>query len=295
MMSILNKQLNREELATLDLFLQGALAPLEGYLTREDHVSVIKGCRLANGYLWPMPFSLQLSPAEKLQVQLSGRIALLDNEQRIIAEVNASTLYRLPPDIAKQAGKSADSWYAGGNIQPQAKVLHSTFNRIRHNTDSLHTKLQDNNWQQVIALHTSAKMNSQDMQQACHWLKQHSNNNGDGGILLQVSADDAPDLPQNMRQLRANIRCNAAKQVNLSVLPVLPELSPERQLILQARIAKNYGATGFIPGSAVPRSHQQLLLKHRDELGLELLLSKRSQFAQPQCTANAQAELSIAA
>ena len=76
-MSILNKTLAQEALNTLDLFLNGALKPLQGYLDRDDHISVLTNNRLANGFLWPLPLALELNAAEKLQAQLTGRIALL--------------------------------------------------------------------------------------------------------------------------------------------------------------------------------------------------------------------------
>lgn len=271
-MSILNKQLNRAALATLDLFLQGALAPLNGYLNREDHLSVLRENRLANGYLWPLAFTLELSAAEKRQAQLLGRIALMDEEQRTIAELDIEDIYRLPADSS--AVQEQAHWYAAGKIKAISKVLHPAFNRIRHNTGAMQHKLQGNIWQHIIATHITGGMNRNDMLQACTWPQEHGQHSG--GILLQVSATDNPQLHEQMRELRSNIRCNAAKQIILSLLPATPELGVTQQLLLQARIAKNYGATAFLISSSVPTSVRKSLLRYRDELGLDLIPARHS-------------------
>ncbi len=95
-MSILHKIVNPSDISTLELLLNGAFAPLHGYLNQDDHSSVLRRNRLANGTLWPLPLALALTPAEKREAQLSGRIVLVDGlERRAIAEVAGRQL--LPP------------------------------------------------------------------------------------------------------------------------------------------------------------------------------------------------------
>ncbi|MEZ5536293.1 MAG: hypothetical protein R3F02_11800 [Thiolinea sp.] len=277
-MSILNKPLSQEALNTLDLFLTGALKPLQGYLDRDDHISVLTNNRLANGFLWPLPLALELNAAEKLQAQLTGRIALLDDEQRVLAEVSVDSLYRLPEELAVQSGKDPASWYAAGSIKPAGKVLHPAFNSIRHQAPELGQKLRSEGWKSIIAVHTSSELDTEEMQQACQWLKASPEQSG--GVLLQIDAQDHdPALHANMREVRSQVRCNAAKQVKLNLLPKVGNLEPARCLLLKALIARNFGATGFLISANAPRSAQRWLLQHRDEIGLELIPSKRSRFA----------------
>lgn len=273
-MTILHKTLHGDALSALDLFLNGALAPLSGYLDRDDHISVLDRNRLQNGYLWSLPFALPLSTTEKLQAQLSGRIALLDEHQRLLAEVSVTDLYRLP---AALAGAGEDKvWYATGNITPAAKVLHPTFNRLRHNVAELRTTFGQFAWQSVIAVHAAPAIDTEDMYQACQWLKASSGQAG--GILLQISAAaDGTDLSRQMQETRAQVRCNAAKQVKISLLPQISNLSEQQQLLLQVRIARNYGATGFLLSRTVSPQAQRWLLQHQDETGLEIIPAKRSQ------------------
>jgi sulfate adenylyltransferase len=274
-MSILNKTLSKQTLATLDLFLSGALKPLAGYLDRDDHISVLTNNRLANGFLWPLPLALELSAAEKLQAQLTGRIALLDEEQRVLAEVRVDSTYRLPEELAVQTGKDPSAWYVAGAIQAAAKVLHPAFNSIRHKAPALGRKLRNNGWQSIIAVHADKTLNTAEMHQACEWLK--ASPEQEGGVLLQIDANDHdPALHSQMREIRSQVRCNAAKQVKLNLLPEIGGLDATRCLLLKALIARNFGATGFLISAAAPRSAQRWLLQHRDEIGLELIPARRS-------------------
>lgn len=273
-MSILNKTLDHTQLATLDLLLNGAFAPLAGYLNQADHIQVLQEGRLANGYLWPLPLALPLTPAEKRAAQIAGRIALLDHEQRVIAEVKVEQVYRLPADIAALTNATADTWYVAGKVEARNKVLHPAFNRIRHTVPTLRSSLDGQGWKSVVAVHAAPTLNIADMQQACDWLKQTAASGtwGNGGMLVQISADEHnSDFHSQIRSLRANIRCNAAKQIKLSLLPAISDLSAERTLLLQALIARNYGATGFVVGIDVERAALRYLLQCRDEIGLDII------------------------
>nr|CAA6830648.1 MAG: ATP-sulfurylase [uncultured Thiotrichaceae bacterium] len=274
-MTILNKSLSEKSLATLDLFLSGALAPLEGYLDLDDHINVLTNHRLANGFLWPLAFSLELTVAEKLQAQLTGRIALLGDEDRMLAEVKVSSVYRLPKEVAEAAGKDPQTWYASGTVAATGKVLHPAFNSIRHHAPALGKQLRGSGWKSIIAVHAAEELNTGEMKQACEWLK--SSPDKVGGVLLQIDADDRdPALHQQMREIRSQVRCNAAKQIKLNLLPEIEELDSVRRVLLQALIARNFGATGFLISPATPRLTQRWLLQHQDEIGLELILVKRS-------------------
>ncbi|CAA6822973.1 MAG: ATP-sulfurylase, partial [uncultured Thiotrichaceae bacterium] len=201
-MSTLNKTLSLQNLSTLDLFLSGALAPLTGYLDRDDHISVLTNSRLANGFLWPLALSLELSVAEKLQAQLTGRIALLDDENRMVAEVKVDSIYRLPQELAEASGKNPTAWYASGSISSAGKVLHPAFNSIRHRAPALGQKLRGNGWKSIIAVHATEALNTAEMKQACEWLK--ASPDKVGGVLLQIDANDRdPALHRQMREIRS--------------------------------------------------------------------------------------------
>lgn len=284
-MSILHKILNAHEISTLELLLNGAFAPLKGYLHQADHVSVLRNNRLASGYLWPLPLALPLTAAEKREAQLSGRIVLVDAaERRAIAEVAVDSFYRLPAEVAALAqeldpSRPRDSWYASGTVQPLQKILHPAFNSIRFNVPTLRQQLQE--WDSIVAVPASPQLDAADLQQACEWL--NASNIG-GGLLVQVAADEtSADFHDQMRQLRSQAKCQAARQVKLSLLPCVDGLGEKRCLLLQALVSRNYGATGFVVSRHFSKETRLWLLQFRDEIGLDIIsgLLKRERPAKP--------------
>src|SRR5436853_167352 len=53
--------LTRRQLCDLELLLNGAFSPLDGFLTRRDYESICAHRRLASGVLWPIPIVLDIT------------------------------------------------------------------------------------------------------------------------------------------------------------------------------------------------------------------------------------------
>lgn len=285
-MSILHKILSHSEISTLELLLNGALAPLTGYLDQADHSNVLRNNRLANGYLWPLPLALSLTPAEKREAQLSGRIVLVDEtERRAVAELAVESFYRLPADVIELAQKfdpnrTDDTWYVSGTVQPLQKILHPAFNSIRFNVPTLRQHLQG--WDSIVAVQATPELDEADLQQACEWLTASEIG---GGLLVQVGADESlPDFHAQMRKLRGQAKCHAARQVKLSLLPCVKGLGEKRCLLLQALVSRNYGATGFVVSSHVSKEARRWLQQYRDEVGLDIISGSTRREPVPQKT-----------
>ena len=54
--------LTARQICDLELLLNGAFSPLEGFLTRADYERVLTDMRLDSGVLWPIPVTLDVSP-----------------------------------------------------------------------------------------------------------------------------------------------------------------------------------------------------------------------------------------
>ncbi|MBT8087659.1 MAG: adenylyltransferase, partial [Gammaproteobacteria bacterium] len=77
--------LTERQLCDIELLLNGAFSPLEGFLNRDDYDAVVGGMRLADGTLWPMPITLDVSAAFAEGLSEGDKIALRDLEGVIIA------------------------------------------------------------------------------------------------------------------------------------------------------------------------------------------------------------------
>ena len=77
--------LTERQLCDIELILNGAFSPLEGFLTREEYEGVLEKMRLPSGLLWPVPITLDVSPAFADEISKGETIALRDGEGVIIS------------------------------------------------------------------------------------------------------------------------------------------------------------------------------------------------------------------
>jgi ATP sulfurylase len=50
--------LTERQLCDIELLLNGAFSPLDGFLNKDDYETVVGGMRLTSGVLWPIPITL---------------------------------------------------------------------------------------------------------------------------------------------------------------------------------------------------------------------------------------------
>jgi len=70
--------LDARELADLELIATGAASPLTGFLGSADYESVLQDLRLADGTVWPLPFTLAVSSETRALLDAGGAAALHD-------------------------------------------------------------------------------------------------------------------------------------------------------------------------------------------------------------------------
>ena len=75
---ILSWTLTERQLCDLELLVNGAFAPLTGFMTKADYDLVVSDMRLQSGELWPLPITLDVNVdfAEKIKKHLPNNIHL---------------------------------------------------------------------------------------------------------------------------------------------------------------------------------------------------------------------------
>ncbi len=125
--------LTARQLCDLELLLTGGFSPLRGFMTRADYEGVCHNMRLANGTLWPMPITLDVTEefAKKLTPGTS-KVALRDPEGVMLAVLNVEEVWQ--PDRKAEAQavfastsaahpgadyaiNKANPWYVGGTLE----------------------------------------------------------------------------------------------------------------------------------------------------------------------------------
>ena len=93
--------LTDRQLCDLELLLNGAFSPLDGFLGRADYESVLASMRLTNKLVWPIPINLDVSSEFVAGLHEGDRIALRDPEGVLIATMQISD--RWQPDKTHEA------------------------------------------------------------------------------------------------------------------------------------------------------------------------------------------------
>ena len=99
--------LTPRQVCDLELLMNGGFAPLKGFLGREDYDSVVDKMRLADGTLWPMPITLDVSEAFAEGIEEGQDIALRDAEGVILAILSDLATSGAPTRHARPKRSSA--------------------------------------------------------------------------------------------------------------------------------------------------------------------------------------------
>ena len=95
--------LTPRQICDLELLMNGGFYPLKGFLDKGDYDSVVKNMRLADGTLWPIPITLDVSQKFAGTVKTGDKIALRDQEGVILATMTVTD--RWEPNKAREAEK----------------------------------------------------------------------------------------------------------------------------------------------------------------------------------------------
>ncbi len=93
--------LTPRQLCDLELLTSGGFSPLRGFLGRTDYESVRDSMRLADGTLWPIPVTLDVSEEFAEGLAPGTTVALRDAEGVMLAALHVSDVWR--PDVEAEA------------------------------------------------------------------------------------------------------------------------------------------------------------------------------------------------
>ena len=93
--------LTARQLCDLELLLNGGFSPLRGFMNRTDYESVCERMRLADGTLWPMPVTLDVTEELAGSLGRGGSLALRDPEGVMLARLEIDEIWQ--PDLPAEA------------------------------------------------------------------------------------------------------------------------------------------------------------------------------------------------
>ncbi|TQV80236.1 bifunctional sulfate adenylyltransferase/adenylylsulfate kinase [Aliikangiella coralliicola] len=291
--------LSHRQLCDIELLLNGGFSPLEGFLSEVDYDSVVENSRLADGTLWPMPVTLDVSEDFAEALSPGERIALRDEEGVIIALLEVSDKWS--PDKSKEAEavfgtndqlhpavnylfNQAGDVYLGGKLIGLARPSHYDFRGLRDSPKELRAKFEKWGWKKIVAFQTRNPMHRAHQELTFRAAKQVEANL----LIHPVVGMTKPGDVDHFSRVRCyeHVLAEYPEQTTmLSLLPLAMRMGGPREAVWHAIIRKNYGCSHFIVG----RDHagpgkdsngkdfygaydaQELMQEYKDELGIEMV------------------------
>ncbi|NIL99712.1 MAG: bifunctional sulfate adenylyltransferase/adenylylsulfate kinase [Acidobacteria bacterium] len=291
--------LTARQLCDLELLMNGGFSPLTGFLCREDYEAVCDGMRLADGSLWPIPITLDVSEELADALERGQRVALRDPEGLMLAVLHVEEIWK--PDLESEAQRvygttdrkhpavshlleRSHPVYLGGKIDGIQLPLHYDFRNRRHTPAEVRAEFERLGWLKVVAFQTRNPMH-----RAHHELTLRAAKEVEGNLLIHpvVGMTKPGDLDHYTRvhcyeAIRSRYPLNT---MMLSLLPLAMRMGGPREAVWHAIIRKNYGCTHFIVGrdhagpgvdSAGepfygPYDAQELMREHEQELGVAMV------------------------
>ena len=288
--------LNQRQLCDLELLLNGAFSPLQGFLGRADYDRVLGEMRLADGTLWPMPIVLDVDEAFAAGLPDNAQISLTDTQGTPLAVLHVEDVYfpdhiaearqvfgttdRTHPGVAELLERTG-SVYLGGRVEGIQAPAHYDFSALRHSPRELRDWFRQHGWQRIVAFQTRNPMHRAHRELTLRAAEQVG-----AKLLIQPSVGRTKpgdvDHYTRVRCYRALLAHYPQDHATLSLLPLAMRMGGPREALWHAIIRKNYGASHFIvgrdhagPGKDAqgrpfyePYAAQHLLAEYQDELGI---------------------------
>ncbi|MBW8753460.1 MAG: bifunctional sulfate adenylyltransferase/adenylylsulfate kinase [Sphingomonadales bacterium] len=306
--------LTPRQMCDVEMLLGGGFSPLEGFMTRADYDSVVERMRLADGLLWPIPVTLDVSQAFAETVGEGETIALRDREGVLIAtmlvsdkwlpdrRLEAMEVLGTTDDLHPEADRlfhQAGPVYLGGKLRGVQAPVHFDYTHQRHTPQELRDLFAKWSWRKVVAFQTRNPLH-----RAHQELTFRAAREAEANLLLHpvVGMTKPGDIDYFTR-----VRCYEKllshypdQTTALSLLPLAMRMAGPREAVWHGIIRKNYGCTHFIigrdhagPGKNAqgrdfydPYAAQVLFREHEAELDIALVpfqqmvyVQERAQYA----------------
>jgi sulfate adenylyltransferase len=294
-------ELTPRQICDLELLMNGAFAPLDGFLDRAATAAVCERMRLPGGALWPLPVNLDVTSAVAESASRAGSLVLRDPEglplavQRVAevwehdrpteAEAVYGTLDPTHPGVHHLLHRT-NNLAVGGPLEGLRMPPHYDFVELRETPAATRADIGRRGWQRVVAFQTRNPMH-----RAHFELTVRAAAAAGAGLLLHpvVGMTRPGDLDHytRVRCYQALLPRYAAAGVDakLALLPLAMRMAGPREALLHALVRRNHGCTHFIvgrdhagPGAGGsgrafygPYDAQDLVRRHEAELGLEMV------------------------
>ena len=246
----------------LELLMNGGFAPLTGFLNRADYDGVVADMRLADGTLWPMPITLDVSQSFADDLAPGTDVALRDAEGVILAVLTVGDVWSPDKSVEAAAVFGADDSahpavrylhdvagpvYVGGRIRGLTPPMHHDFRARRDTPNELRAQFRKLGWRRVVAFQTRNPLH-----RAHQELTFRAAREAQANLLIHpvVGMTKPGDVDHFTR-----VRCYEAvldkypqSTTTMSLLNLAMRMAGPREAVWHGLIRRNHGCTHMIVG-----------------------------------------------
>ncbi len=291
--------LTERQLCDLELILNGAFSPLDGFLNRDDYQRVLGEMRLGSGLLWPIPVTLDVTEGFADGVKRGEWIALRDREGLLVATMEIQDLWQ--PDKLEEARAvyhceteahpgvdyllhHAHSVYLGGTLRGVEPPVHYDFKLLRDSPSELRGRFRKLGWRKVVAFQTRNPMHRAHQELTFRAAREQEANLLIHPVVGLTRSGDV-DHYTRVRCYERILEKYPEQTTTLSILNLAMRMAGPREALWHGLIRKNFGCTHFIvgrdhagPGKKPdgqpfygPYEAQDLFRKHEKEMDISLV------------------------
>ena len=287
-------QLSERSICDLELLATGAFSPLDRFMGRADHQSVLDKMRLTSGHVFPIPVTLPVEPGQAIQ---EGQdIALRDPKNELLAVMTVEEVYEWDRDeVSTKVFGTTDArhplvaeMHRWGklNISGKLRVLklppRYDFQDLRLTPAQTRARLKEMGHRNVVAFQTRNPLH-----RVHEELTKRAAREVNGALLIHpvVGMTKSGDVDHITRVRTYKVlaeRYYQPDRVLLALLPLAMRMGGPREALWHAVIRRNYGVNHLIvgrdhagPGNDSkgrpfygPYDAQELVQRFSDELGV---------------------------
>jgi len=291
--------LTDRQVCDIELILNGAFSPLEGFLTEAEYDGVVKDMHLPGGTLWPMPITLDVSEEFASSLDAGQTIALRDKEGVLVATMDVTDNWT--PDKAVEArevfgtddelhpavnylNNIAGPVYLGGKLRGVEAPMHYDFRGLRDTPAEMRARFKKLGFRKVVAFQTRNPMHRAHQELTFRAAKENEANLLIHPVVGMTKPGDI-DHYTRVRCYERILEEYPEQTTELSLLNLAMRMGGPREALWHAIIRKNYGCTHFIvgrdhagPGNDSkgepfygPYDAQEIMTKYADELDITMV------------------------
>ncbi len=300
--------LTPRQICDLELLMNGGFYPLKGFLGEEDYNGVVENMRTADGHLWPIPITLDVSEKFADSIELGQDIALRDQEGVILATMTVTD--RWTPDKSREAEKvfgaddlahpavnylhnHAGKVYLGGPVTGIQQPVHYDFRARRDTPNELRAYFRKLGWRKVVAFQTRNPLHRAHQELTFRAAKEAQANLLIHPVVGMTKPGDVDHFTR-VRCYEAVLDKYPAATTTMSLLNLAMRMAGPREAVWHGIIRRNHGCTHFIvgrdhagPGKNSqgedfygPYDAQDLFREHQEEIGIEMVDFKHMVYVQ---------------